>query len=254
MEDSELNLDLGPPAELCRETIMPKPRPITQSTQGTTLGGLLERSLDTGIVIAAGSGSAAGKARVPSMADGFVGSTRESARPVIVHANVETRIKRDLAAALSRLRQLGGAMVVVELTGAIGGSSTFADEVDQIQVTASRDVGLATRELLLERVNRLSAALERLNEGEYGVCVGCAEPIATARLDAVPEVETCVRCQAGLERLGREADRSPHRLFAVAENDESNEAIHPSHPSSAFPREETAMRHDEVLATSRRPV
>jgi len=77
--------------------------------------------------------------------------------------NAGTRIERDLDVALSRLRQLGGAVVVMELPGTLGDSSAFADEVDQIQATASRDVGLATRELLLGRVNRLSAALERVN-------------------------------------------------------------------------------------------
>jgi RNA polymerase-binding transcription factor DksA len=156
----------------------------------------------------------------------------------IVCADVGTRIERDLDVALSRLRRLGGAVVVVELPGTIGENSAFADEVDQIQATASRDVGLATRELLLERVNRLSAALGRLNEGEYGVCVECAEPIAPARLDAVPEVQTCVRCQAGLERLGRQADRSRRSAFAAGENGIASEAIPPSYRSSLFPNEE----------------
>jgi hypothetical protein len=33
-----------------------------------------------------------------------------------------------------------------------------------MQVDESREIGLATRELLLERVNRLSAALERISQ------------------------------------------------------------------------------------------
>ena len=92
--------------------------------------------------------------------------------------------------------------------------SPFADEVDQIQASASRDIGLATRELLQERANRLSSALDRLSQGGYGVCVECAGPIAPARLDAAPEVETCVRCQAGLERLGRGSVSSHRGVFA----------------------------------------
>ena len=61
----------------------------------------------------------------------------------------------------------------------------------------------ATRELLVDRVNRLSSALDRLDRGEYGTCVECSEAIAPARLRVMPEVETCVRCQANLERYGR---------------------------------------------------
>jgi DnaK suppressor protein len=155
----------------------------------------------------------------------------------LLHPDVGTRIERDLDAALSRLRQLGGA-VVVELPGTVGENSAFADEVDQVQATSSREVGLATRELLLTRVNRLSAALDRLDEGEYGVCVECAEPIGPARLDALPEVQTCIRCQAGLERLDRQAGRGRHRVFAVDEDEVTSEAIPASYRSSLFPNEE----------------
>jgi len=51
--------------------------------------------------------------------------------------------------------------------------------------------------------SRLSAALDRLNDGEYGVCVECTEEISPARLHAVPEVQTCVRCQDRIERFAR---------------------------------------------------
>ena len=153
-------------------------------------------------------------------------------------ANVGTRIEQDLHAALSRLRQLGGAVAIMDLQATIGDSAPFADHLDQVQLSTTRDIGLATRELLQERANRLSAALDRLNEGEYGVCVECAEPIVPARLDAVPEVQTCVRCQAGLERLGRQFDRSRRSVFTVDENGAASEAISASYRSSRFPNEE----------------
>jgi adenylosuccinate lyase len=66
----------------------------------------------------------------------------------IVRGNAGRRIEQDLDTALSRLRQLGGAVAVMEPPGAIGDNSPFADEVDEIQASASREVGLATRELL----------------------------------------------------------------------------------------------------------
>jgi RNA polymerase-binding transcription factor DksA len=153
-------------------------------------------------------------------------------------ANVGNRIRRDLDAALSRLRQLGGSVMVMDLPDTIGENSAFADEVDQIQVSASRDIGLATHELLQDRANGLSAALDRLNEGTYGVCVECAELIAPARLEALPEVETCVRCQAGLERLGRQSASTRRSVFAAGKNERAYEAAPPSYRSSHFPNEE----------------
>ena len=61
-------------------------------------------------------------------------------------------------------------------------------------------MNFATRSLLVERANKLAEALDRLRGGEYGLCEECEEPIAPARLRALPEVTTCVRCQDRLER------------------------------------------------------
>ena len=74
--------------------------------------------------------------------------------------DVRTRLDQDLKAAVSRLRQLGGAASAEERSGTIG-NTCFADEVDWIQASESREIAFATRELVLERVNRLSAALAR---------------------------------------------------------------------------------------------
>ncbi|OLB00209.1 MAG: hypothetical protein AUH77_08270 [Candidatus Rokubacteria bacterium 13_1_40CM_4_69_39] len=126
--------------------------------------------------------------------------------------NVRKRLEQDLQAAVSRLRQMSGAVAVEEYPGAIGDNSPFADEVDEIQANERREIGFATRELLVERVNRLSAALDRLSEGEYGTCVECGEEISPARLRAMPEVQTCVRCQDRIERLGRQYEPEESEL------------------------------------------
>jgi RNA polymerase-binding transcription factor DksA len=115
--------------------------------------------------------------------------------------DVRTRLDQDLKTTVSRLRQLGGALAVEQLPWTIGDTGAFADEVDGIQANESREIGFATRELLLARVKRLSAALDRTNEGEYGRCVECGEPILATRLHAMPEVQTCVWCQDRLERF-----------------------------------------------------
>src|SRR2546430_566700 len=119
---------------------------------------------------------------------------------------IRTKLEAELRQAVRRLRQMGGAVAAEDLPGAIGDNSPFADEVDEIQANESRELGFATRTLLVERVNRLADALERLNEGEYGVCVECSEPIPPARLRALPEVQTCVRCQDRPRRSQRRGE------------------------------------------------
>ena len=120
--------------------------------------------------------------------------------------SIRKRLEQDLKTAVGRLRQMGGAVAIEEMPGAIGDNSPFADEVDEIQVNGDREIGFATRELLVDRVNRLSAALDRLAEGDYGICVECEEQISPARLRAMPEVQTCVRCQDRIERFGRQLE------------------------------------------------
>jgi len=87
-----------------------------------------------------------------------------------------------------------------EFPGAVGDNSPLADEVDVIRLNEDREMSFATRSLLVERANKLAEALERLRGGEYGICEECEEAIAPARLRAMPEVTTCVRCQDRLER------------------------------------------------------
>jgi len=46
----------------------------------------------------------------------------------------------------------------------------------------------------------ISEALERLDAGSYGACRNCDNPIAGARLDAVPWTRHCIDCQELEER------------------------------------------------------
>ena len=47
-----------------------------------------------------------------------------------------------------------------------------------------------------ERV-RIDAALERLEEGEWGYCLACGDEIAEQRLTHDPSVTNCIKCAAG---------------------------------------------------------
>lgn len=46
-------------------------------------------------------------------------------------------------------------------------------------------------------VAQVRAALRRLDAGSYGLCSRCGEPIAAARLAAIPSALTCVACAQG---------------------------------------------------------
>jgi DnaK suppressor protein len=117
--------------------------------------------------------------------------------------DVKKKLEAELNRTVERIRQMGGMATSVQTMNALGDTSQLADEVDVIQINEDREMSFATRSLLVERANRLAEALERLRDGAYGVCQECDEAIAPARLNAVPEVMTCVRCQDRLERMTR---------------------------------------------------
>lgn len=57
-----------------------------------------------------------------------------------------------------------------------------------------------------ERVflQKIEKALKKLDEGVFGVCEDCEEPISVKRLEARPETELCIRCKEDQERMERD--------------------------------------------------
>ena len=48
-----------------------------------------------------------------------------------------------------------------------------------------------------------ATALERIEEGNYGVCITCKKSIPANRLKAIPHAKTCLKCQELLESKNR---------------------------------------------------
>ena len=46
----------------------------------------------------------------------------------------------------------------------------------------------------LEEVKQIQSALERIDAGTYGTCIGCGRPVGHERLQAVPHAATCINC------------------------------------------------------------
>lgn len=49
----------------------------------------------------------------------------------------------------------------------------------------------------VSEIARIDRAIERIDQGVYGACIECGEPIAPARLAALPEAALCIECAAG---------------------------------------------------------
>jgi DnaK suppressor protein len=51
-----------------------------------------------------------------------------------------------------------------------------------------------------EEIAKISAALLRLDNGRYGICSECAEPIEAARMKVYPYADECIECATFDER------------------------------------------------------
>ena len=52
----------------------------------------------------------------------------------------------------------------------------------------------ATQRKRLEEIQRINAALDRIENNDFGYCVTCDEEISQARLQNDPAVPTCISC------------------------------------------------------------
>jgi len=70
-----------------------------------------------------------------------------------------------------------------------------SDEGDLSQQHHEEWIFLNRNTIDVKLLREISGALHRLDQGHYGVCMECEEPISTKRLDAVPWAKYCVTCQ-----------------------------------------------------------
>src|SRR5215472_5459893 len=77
-------------------------------------------------------------------------------------------------------------------------------EDDQAQISHEEFVSLRMNSLDWTQLRLIEEALDRLDSGDYGICLACEEPIPAKRLRAVPWARYCIPCQ---EIVGAEMDQ-----------------------------------------------
>lgn len=77
------------------------------------------------------------------------------------------------------------------------------DSVDVAALESNRDFVLRLQERERRLVLKIKRALTRIDDGEYGICVGCGGDISERRLLARPVALYCIDCQTEAEQLER---------------------------------------------------
>ena len=85
--------------------------------------------------------------------------------------------------------------------------------METVQLAAERDFAIRALELENKCLTQVDAALKRIEDGEFGICLECEEPISPKRLAAVPWATYCLRCQE-LDDSRKAADGAEPRMAA----------------------------------------
>src|SRR5947209_13851940 len=74
------------------------------------------------------------------------------------------------------------------------------DALDEVQNAAERELAIRNLDRESNLLRNVRAALRRIDEGEFGICVHCEEDISPKRVNAVPWTAFCIQCQEIADR------------------------------------------------------
>lgn len=94
-----------------------------------------------------------------------------------------------------------------EMAGRLSNQSQEKVSDGQVQDSGDEALSLSMEKLQntlqqseMDEIRLIDDALERINRGDYGVCMECGNPIPEKRLETFPYAARCVACQEKLEQ------------------------------------------------------
>jgi DnaK suppressor protein len=110
-------------------------------------------------------------------------------------ADIRARLERERASLLGDIDTLDVQNQAQQDDYGIG--NHLADDASEV---VTRDVNLALRSNSRDLLAQVEAALQRLDDGTYGMCARCGNPINPERLEALPYASYCITCQSAIEQ------------------------------------------------------
>jgi DnaK suppressor protein len=91
-----------------------------------------------------------------------------------------------------------------------------ADALDEVQLAGERELAIRNLDRESHLLRSVRAALSRIADGSYGICLHCEEDISPKRLAAVPWTAYCIKCQEAADRHEFETVETFDQLLADA--------------------------------------
>ena len=106
--------------------------------------------------------------------------------------------RKDLEAQYAELEESTFATNQSDLTGEMGFDEEYAD-AGTATFERERDLSLVNN--LRDLMERIDKALEKIDDGTYGLCDRCGKPIEKLRLKALPYANLCLKDKQAEERV-----------------------------------------------------
>lgn len=100
------------------------------------------------------------------------------------------------------------------------------DTYDLASEERDREINFILSDRERGKLQAIGEALERIDDGSYGICEMCEGEIAEGRLEAMPFTRVCVNCQQEREKEAKQTrkadDERVYRKLASTDLDEEN--------------------------------
>ncbi len=87
------------------------------------------------------------------------------------------------------------------VTGMTAQKENFPDPTDRASLESDRNFMLRIRDREAKLIKKIKKALERIDNGSFGICESCGEEISIERLRARPVTTQCIECKTKEEAL-----------------------------------------------------
>ena len=109
------------------------------------------------------------------------------------HDSLRSRLEGELKTLTGELDQLRASSAPTEERRE---GSPFGKREEEATESLELERRLALEKQILESLAEVEAALAKFNDDSYGRCENCGNPIAPARLEALPKAKLCLNCMS----------------------------------------------------------
>ncbi len=104
------------------------------------------------------------------------------------------------------IKKMAGLLGIAEdtVTRMSEGDGTFPDPLDRALNESNRSIELRKRDRERKLIQKIQKAIQKTEDGSYGICEVCGEEITEDRLEVRPETTLCISCKEEQEQVEKQ--------------------------------------------------